>query len=85
MKITNIYDNRGKTADRYTVVLDQIIDTQNGTPVHACLGMFEKPKHPQGFCQHGECVIGSHLGMEIEVDHLPQECQDVLKEYDYAC
>ena len=67
-----VFDNGGKTIDRYTVVFN------DGDYV----GMSESPFHPQGFCQHGEGLDFdgdlSHLGKEISLTDLPKDCQKVV-------
>lgn len=66
MDIYKIYDNGGKTADRYTILV---------SPTE-CLGVSDDPTHPQyGFSQWSECVDGDHLGTEIEFDDLPENVQ----------
>ena len=56
---TVVYDNGGKTADRYTVF----------TPDDAVYGMGDTPNSPQGFNQyvgdHSEVEQGSHLGKKL--------------------
>jgi len=55
-----VYDNDGRTLDRYTVVFTGNYnnigkkrgETRNYS--HISLAMSEHPFNPQGFCQHGE-------------------------------
>jgi len=55
-----VYDNDGRTLDRYTVVFTGNYsnigkkrgETRNYS--HIYLAMSDCPCHPQGFCQHGE-------------------------------
>ena len=49
-----VYDNGGKTADRYTVIFShsQSFYTRGWTPL---LYMSASPFHPQGIGMHGEC------------------------------
>jgi len=72
-----IYDNRGATFDRYTVVY---LDCPEGRGLYACLGMSTNPRDPQGFGQHGVAHCGPHLGKRIQFDALPEECQEVVME-----
>jgi len=75
MKI-RIYDNGGKTFDRYTVVF---IDRPERKVNHfECLGMSDNPFHPQGFGQHSTAVPGRHLGKRIKFDELPFPCQKLV-------
>ena len=73
-----IYDNDGKTMDRFTAVFLNDYNPRNG--LYACLGMSERPFHPQGFGQHGECQDGLHLGHKIAFEELPLDCQDAVNQ-----
>jgi len=75
LEVIGVYDNGGKTADRYTVVYNQ-----KSGGMHECLGMSENPSHPQGFGQHSTCQLGSHLGKKIKLTDLPEACQKVVKQ-----
>ena len=59
-----IYDNGGKTIDRFTIFLDQTDD---------CIGSSANPTHPQGFWQHTTGIRGTHLGKVIKFRDLPDE------------
>ena len=87
MKILEIRDNGGKTFDRYTVVYEDIepgfVGHQpDGTiapnKILSCLGMSERPFHPQGFGQHSSCQDGKHLGKKIRFEDLPADCQKAV-------
>lgn len=72
-----IYDDGGKTADRYTAVF-----CEPGRTQHDCLGMSADPFHPQGVGQHSTAVCGKHLGKRVSFSDVPpavRECimQDV--------
>jgi hypothetical protein len=60
MKIYKIYDNGGKTLDRYIVLKSPVeclsVDGVDGSD----------------FSQWGACVDGSHLGKEIGLEDLPE-------------
>ena len=85
----HIYDNGGKTCDRYTIVFTRTGRTgsnrnkkqDNG---HIYLGMSEHPTSPNGFCQHGsndtpiDYPTYGHLGKKISFDKLPEVCQKVV-------
>jgi len=87
-----VFDNGGKTYDRYTCVFSKksIIDKEDrkyyGTRF-MFVGMSEDPFHPLGFGQHGELEpqhIGSHLGKRIKFDALPEDCKKlVIQDYKY--
>jgi hypothetical protein len=70
MKIIKVYDNGGKTFDRYTVIVNER-RLDNGKLLYQCLGLSGDPTHPQGFSQWGECLMGKHLGKEIWFNDLP--------------
>jgi hypothetical protein len=76
MKIKAIYDNQGKTADRYTVVYDEKVNSAPG--LYNCLSMSADPFHPQGVGQHGSAMPGRHLGKRITVEQLPTACQKAV-------
>jgi hypothetical protein len=82
LKITAIYDNGGKTVDRYTVVLHRVQPHPYvGVPPHvyACLSLSDDPDSPQGFSQFGPCVLGDHLGREIRFEDLPENVQEHIR------
>lgn len=74
-----IYDNGGRTADRYTIVYT---GRRGGWYRSSC----ETPSHPGGVYMAGEGLIdrptSSHLGRRIKFDQLPQAVRSVvLQEY----
>lgn len=76
-----IYDNGGKTADRYTAVYMDQPERQPNT--FAAVGMSERPFHPQGFGQHCTAMPGRHLGRRVNRMDLPQDCRLLLKQDGY--
>ena len=76
-KYIRVYDNGGKTFDRYTVVYTR-------TGHHEYVGLSERPFHPQGFCQHGENDSPidypryGHIGKKISFEDLPNDCKLVV-------
>ena len=92
-KLCRIYDNGGRTADRYTVVYTGRYRNYTGG-VFLYIGMSEHPCHPQGFGQHGESPtqidvrpgsyggppVGKtcHLGRRILFRDLPNDCKDLV-------
>jgi len=78
MKILRIYDNGGKTIDRYTVYYDDSYVSHNGEKLFNCLAMSDNPFHPQGFCQHSGGQLGRHNGKRITFDQLPLDCQKAV-------
>ena len=83
--IIGIYDNGGKTTDRYTVVYAPY--TVNGRHFFPYVHMSGAPYWPQGVCMHGSTEgyrltggWGSSLGKVIAFDDLPADCQRVARE-----
>jgi len=80
LDIRSIWDNGGKTADRYTVVLN----TKETEDEYRCLSLSNDPDHPQGISQVGSCKEGEHLGKRISWEDLPDNVRkhvvDRLKE-----
>ena len=68
-----VYDKEGRSLDRYTVVFLECPGSRPG--LYVCLAMSGDPFWPQGFCQHSEALIGSHLGKPIAFEELPADCQ----------
>src|SRR4051812_8413503 len=81
-----IFDNQGKTFDRYTVIFTKKSITDKESRKHygqlfMYVGMSENPFHPQGFGQHGELSDprgGKHLGKRIAFTDLPTDCQKLV-------
>ena len=72
-KVT-VYDNGGKTMDRYTVILGNQV-----------FGMSENPGSVQGFNQWAGQVgsdikVGPHLGKSVKVTSLPKPVQVAIKD-----
>jgi len=78
--VLGIYDNGGKTVDRYTVVYKN--EESNGSIFWPYVGMSANPFHPQGFGQHGELKFrytrqkGEKV---INFAELPLDCQKLVK------
>lgn len=73
-----IYDNGGKTVDRYTVVFLDRPTHQQG--IYEALGFNEEPFHPQGFGQHTTATPGRHLGKRITLHALPPNARKFVKQ-----
>lgn len=72
IKITAIYDNGGKTIDRYTVVTND--RWNNGSRV-AALGLSSNPGDYNGFSQWTGAIEGVHLGNKITFESLDGKVQ----------
>jgi len=77
MNIYKIFDNGGKTIDRYTILTEPFY---NGKSCDS-FGMSDDPKSPLGFNQYcGDVYQGAELGKEITFDKLPDEVQKAIIE-----
>lgn len=87
MKIHSIYDNGGKTFDRFTVFYKGrgTLDHKTQGTFRFCVGMSENPFHPQGFGQHGSGMPGKHNGKRIKFEDLPEQCQRLVKQDLVVC
>ena len=88
-RYVRIYDNGGKTYDRYTVVFTRPEKFgMKGQTIF--VGMSHDPFYPQGFCQHGaldkpiDRPSYGHIGKKIGFDALPEDCRKVVIN-DYQC
>lgn len=75
-----IYDNGGKTFDRYTVLIPNI-RTDSGECYYEILGLSENPNHALGFNQFcGDWKGGPtrHLGKKIRFVDLPEEIKKAI-------
>jgi hypothetical protein len=71
-----VYDNLGKTIDRFTVLY---LDQPESNYCFSCLAMNHEPFHPQGFGQHSSAMPGRHLGIRIKFSELPADCQIAVR------
>ena len=78
MKIIGVYDDEGKTLDRYTVVYDEVEQVKDGKKLYSCISMNAAPFHPQGIGMHGCAVLGRHLGKKVKLTDLPEDCQKAV-------
>ena len=81
MKTLRVYDNGGKTIDRYTVLIPNI-NINTGVIYLEMLGLSDNPNHPLGFNQFcGEWMGGStrNLGKKIDWKNLPDEVRKAIQ------
>jgi len=78
-KLVRCYDHPD-FSDRYTVVYlkTKRKDYYRNQIYYGFVGMNDRPFHPQGIGQHGECSLGPHLGNQIAFDELPEDCQKLV-------
>jgi hypothetical protein len=69
MQIHKIYDNGGKTIDRYTILTEPYYFGKS------CMALGVDSVGGRGFSQWGEAFDGPHLGKEITFEDLPEETQ----------
>ena len=70
--VTGIWDNGGKTIDRYTVAVEPDVDAPQNTYV-PMLGLSVDPASPHGFSQWTKGFPGPQLGSEITWEELPED------------
>lgn len=70
-----IYDNGGKTFDRYSIYTNEIESVRDGKKLYAVLGCSDNPTHPQGFSQWSSGMLGPHNGRRITFSQLPKNVQ----------
>lgn len=73
--VLRLYDNGGKTTDRYTIIPPRwASEYQERTPgVWEALGASDTPFAPQGFGMVVTAVPGKHLGKRINWNALPDQ------------
>ena len=76
--LIKIYDNGGKSFDRYTAVYLNEPTGFDGDRMFNARSMSANPSHPQGFGQMGSVIDGEHLGERIAFDALPIDCQSLV-------
>lgn len=72
LKVVAIYDNGGKTFDRYTIVVNVRRRNKEGVWLYDCIGSSETGA---GFFTWSECIRGKHLGNLVPLSALSPELQ----------
>jgi hypothetical protein len=76
-KVIAVYDNGGKTLDRYTIVTNNRVSKKhNGKYTYDALSASENGLGCFHWCQ---CIRGSHLGKKIKLTDLSIELQNKIK------
>jgi hypothetical protein len=79
--VLRIYDNGGKSFDRYTIVPPRWAkEEKERNGLFNCIGSSENPFHPQGFGQHTSAMPGPHLGKRITWEQLPSDVQKFARQ-----
>jgi len=90
--VVGVYDNGGKSADRYTVVFAPFVSPHDGNLYWQYLAMSSAPFHPQGVGLSGETCghrpgvgagsgWGNACGRVIEFEELPADCQKAARDF----
>lgn len=80
LRIIGVYDNGGRTADRYTVVFDERHRTDEGIS-HLCLALSKDCNMPNGVCMTAYTEPGSYLGKKIKFSDLPETVQNCVRRW----
>lgn len=76
--VLRVYDNGGKTADRYCALYMSEPEDESKR-LYACLDMSAEPFAAQGVGMHGSAMCGPHLGKRIAFKDLPAQCQKAVE------
>lgn len=76
----SIYDNGGKTADRYTAIDMRRHERAPGT--YAAIGFDVEPFHPLGIGQHTTAMPGRHLGKRVRLIDLPTHARQFVEQFE---
>lgn len=71
MSVFKVWDNKGETLDRYTVVSKKEKVKRNGFIECLCLS-----ENGLGVSEFSECITGKHLGKRIEFSSLSKDLQN---------
>lgn len=69
--VLRCYDNRGRSADRYTILPPRWADDYRDGALWAGIAASSEPFHPQGFGQTCYAMPGPHLGRRVHWSNLP--------------
>lgn len=72
MKIIAVYDNGGKTLDRYTILVNSIVSKNRNKYQYDAISASESGA---GVFMWIECERGKHLGKKIEFESLSKDLQ----------
>jgi len=77
MRVIAVYDNGGKTLDRYTIVTNnRVSQKHNGKYTYDAIAASENGLGVFLWCQ---CIRGKHLGKKIQFNELSTELQNKVK------
>lgn len=77
-----LYDNGGRSADRYTIVPPRWAgeDYRERGGLWSAFGCNAEPFHPQGIGMHCSAAPGPHLGRRIRWADLPADVQRAARQ-----
>ena len=77
-----MYDNGGRSADRFTLIPPRWAAAQYREPsgLWLCFGCNSEPFHPQGIGMYDSAAPGQHLGRRIGWDALPPDVQRAARQ-----
>ena len=77
LKVIAVYDNEGRTLDRYTIVTNNRVSNKyKGKYTYDALSSSE---NGLGVFMWVQCIRGLHLGKKIQLTDLSKELQDKIK------
>lgn len=75
-----VYDNNGKTIDRYTVLfMDEPEQKTRAGTLYRSVSMSPEPAHPCGVAMYGSAIDGEHLGRRISFENLPYKVRQYME------
>lgn len=77
-KVIAVYDNGGKTLDRYTIVTNERYKSRTNPNRYIYNGIASS-ENGLGVFMWTECLIGRHLGKKIQLSDLSEELQVKIK------
>jgi hypothetical protein len=78
LRVIAIYDNDGKTRDRYTVFFNWVEMVRRGNKFHSCMSMDATPFKSRDINMRYYGKLGRHNGKHIEQKNLPLDCQKAV-------
>lgn len=79
--VLRIYDNGGKTCDRYTIIPPRWAkEYRMWNGLFECIASSDEPFHPQGFGQSTSAWPSPRLGKRIRWSQLPQDVQKFARQ-----
>lgn len=75
--VCRIYDNRGKTLDRYTIAFRAVFN--RGRKYWPFLGCNKEPFHGIGYHGGSDAFLtGKHLGKRVRFEDVPEQVQQFI-------